>query len=160
MAMGVAQEQGLLEDGDLVVQTAGTLSGVSGSTDLVKVGIVSAVLGRGTGYGNASVSGKVRLAQTPEEAAGIEPGEILVVAHTTASYLEAIRRSGGVITEEDGSQSHAAVIGQRLGIPVVVGVANATREVRQGEVVTLDIRHGLVHRGTHVHDHSSADNIG
>jgi phosphohistidine swiveling domain-containing protein len=41
-----------------------------------------------------------------------------------------------------------------------VGVANATREVRQGEVVTLDIRHGLVHRGTHVHDHSSADNIG
>lgn len=160
MAMGVAQEQGLLEDGDLVVQTAGTLSGVSGSTDLVKVGIVSAVLGRGTGYGNASVSGKVRLAQTPEEAASIEPGEILVVAHTTASYLEAIRRSGGVITEEDGSQSHAAVIGQRLGIPVVVGVANATRDVRQGEVVTLDIRNGLVHRGTHVHDHSSADNIG
>ena len=160
MAMGVAQEQGLLEDGDLVVQTAGTLSGVSGSTDLVKVGIVSAVLGRGTGFGNAAVSGKVRLAQTPEEAASIEPGEILVVAHTTASYLEAIRRSGGVITEEDGSQRHAAVIGQRLGIPVVVGVANATRDVRQGEVVTLAIRKGLVHRGTHVHDHSSADNIG
>jgi pyruvate kinase len=160
IAMGVAQEQGLLEEGDLVVQTAGTLSGVSGSTDLVKVGIVSAVLGRGTGFGNASVSGKVRLAQNPEEAAGIEPGEILVVSHTTASYLEAIRRAGGVITEEDGSQSHAAVIGQRLGIPVIVGVAQVTSDVRQGEVVTLDIRHGVVHRGTHVHDHSSADNIG
>jgi pyruvate kinase len=41
VAMGVAQEMGLLKDGDLVVQTAGTLSGVSGSTDLVKVGVVN-----------------------------------------------------------------------------------------------------------------------
>ena len=31
----------ILKRGDLVVETAGTLSGVSGSTDLVKVGIVS-----------------------------------------------------------------------------------------------------------------------
>jgi pyruvate kinase len=41
MAMAVAQERGLLREGDLVVQTAGTLTGVSGSTDLIKVGIVS-----------------------------------------------------------------------------------------------------------------------
>ena len=31
----------ILKPGDLVVETAGTLTGVSGSTDLVKVGIVS-----------------------------------------------------------------------------------------------------------------------
>jgi pyruvate kinase len=43
---------------------------------------------------------------------------------------------------------------------VIVGVAHATRDVRRGEVVTLDVRQGVVHRGTHVHDHSSADNIG
>jgi pyruvate kinase len=39
-AMDVAQEQDLLARGDLVVQTAGTLAGVSGSTDLLKVGLV------------------------------------------------------------------------------------------------------------------------
>ena len=39
--MTKAKELGLLEQGDLVVQTAGTNTGVSGSTDLVKVGIVS-----------------------------------------------------------------------------------------------------------------------
>ena len=39
--MTQAKELGLLNQGDLVVQTAGTNSGVSGSTDLIKVGIVS-----------------------------------------------------------------------------------------------------------------------
>ena len=39
----VAQEKHLLQDGDLVVLTAGTLHGVSGSTDLIKVDVVTAV---------------------------------------------------------------------------------------------------------------------
>ena len=39
--MSVAKKMNILKQGDLVVETAGTLSGVSGSTDLVKVGIVS-----------------------------------------------------------------------------------------------------------------------
>ena len=39
--MTKAKNLGLLKEGDLVVQTAGTNTGVSGSTDLVKVGIVS-----------------------------------------------------------------------------------------------------------------------
>jgi pyruvate kinase len=147
LAMGMAQEMGLLRNGDLVVQTAGTLSGVSGSTDLVKVSIVSAVLGKGLGIGTGSVSGKVRLASSPEEAARLETGEILVVRETSAAYLEAIRKARGVIAEEEGRQSHAAVIAERLGVPVIVGVANATADLREGEVVTLDLREGVVHRG-------------
>ena len=41
-AMDVALEKGLLKSSDLVVQTAGTIKGVSGSTDFVKVVYVSA----------------------------------------------------------------------------------------------------------------------
>ena len=41
VAMEVARGMGVLASGDLVVETAGTLTGVSGSTDLIKVGIVS-----------------------------------------------------------------------------------------------------------------------
>ncbi|WP_216903220.1 pyruvate kinase [Synechococcus sp. CCY 9618] len=147
VAMASAQQKGLLAAGDLVVQTAGTLEGVSGSTDLVKVGIVSAVMGRGVGIGSGSVSGKVRLASSPEDAARLEAGEILVVRETSAAYLEAIRKARGVIAEEEGRQSHAAVIAERLGIPVIVGVANATLELRMGEVVTLEVQEGVVHRG-------------
>jgi pyruvate kinase len=159
LAMEVAQERGLLRDGDLVIQTAGTLAGVSGSTDLVKVGVVSAVLGRGIGVGAGSVSGKVRLASTPEEAARLESGEILVVRETTAAYLEAIRRARGVIAEEEGLQSHAAVIGQRLGVPTIVGVLNATADLRHGEIVTLELHEGVVHRGARIPIGPSPDAI-
>ncbi|MCS5690729.1 pyruvate kinase [Cyanobium sp. FGCU-6] len=160
VAMGEAQAMGLLHDGDLVVQTAGTLEGVSGSTDLVKVGIVSAVLGRGTGIGAGSVSGRVRLASSPEEASRLQSGEILVVRETSAAYLEAIRKARGVIAEEDGRQSHAAVIAERLGVPVIVGVANATVDLRQGEIVTLELQEGLVHRGARGEDAGARTSAG
>ena len=148
LAMGVAQELGVLKDGDLCVQTAGTLAGVSGSTDLIKVGIVSAVLGRGTGFGSGSISGKVRIATCASDCAKLEPGEVLVANDTNADYLDAIRDAAAVITETPAESSHAAVIAQRLGIPVIAGVANATRDLLEGEVVTLLVKEGAVHRGT------------
>ncbi|KZR87956.1 pyruvate kinase [Synechococcus sp. MIT S9504] len=148
LAMGVAQELGVLKDGDLCVQTAGTLAGVSGSTDLIKVGIVSAVLGRGTGFGSGSISGKVRIATCASDCAKLEPGEVLVANDTDADYLDAIRDAAAVITETPAESSHAAVIAQRLGIPVIAGVAHATRDLLEGEVVTLLVKEGAVHRGT------------
>jgi pyruvate kinase len=147
LAMGVARQKGLLREGDLVVETAGTLEGVSGSTDLVKVGIVSAVLGRGIGIGTGSVSGRVHLASSPEEADRLENGEILVVRETNAAYLDAIRKAKGVIVEAEGRQGHLASVAERLGVPVIVGVANATLDLRQGEIVTLELVQGAVHRG-------------
>jgi pyruvate kinase len=147
VAMGVAQQRGLLHEGELVVQTQGTLEGVSGSTDLVRVGLVSAILGRGQGIGSGSVSGRVRLARSPEEAGRMERGEILVVREITADYIEAIRLAKGVITELDGSQTHAALTAESLGIPVIVGVANATVDLLQGEIITITVEEGVVHRG-------------
>jgi pyruvate kinase len=148
LAMAYAQEIGVVKDGDLCVQTAGTLAGISGSTDLIKVGIVSAVLGRGTGFGSGSVSGKVRIAMSASDCARLEPGDILVARDTSADYLDGIRDAAAVITEQAGEDSHAAVIAKRLGVPVITGVANATRDLREGEVVTLHVKDGVVHRGT------------
>ena len=152
LAMGKARELGFLRDGDLVVQTAGTLSGISGSTDFIKVGIVSAVLSKGTGVGTGSVSGRVRLVDSPEAAAAIQSGEILVVHETGADYVEAIRKAKGVITEAGGLDSHAALIAQRTGVPTIVGVSNAIANLRQGEIVTMDLQRGEVHRGARSHD--------
>jgi pyruvate kinase len=147
-AMNVAQEKGLLQQGDLVVMTAGTLQGVAGSTDLIKVDVVTAVLGKGIGIGQGSVSGRARVTRNSRELGNFNPGEILVVSKTSADYIEAIKKASGVVTEEDSLTSHAAVIGLRLGVPVIVGVKDATELIRDGAILTLDMQRGLVYSGT------------
>ena len=146
-ALNVAQEASLVQDGDLVVMTAGTLQGVAGSTDLIKVEMVTAVLGHGRGIGEGSVSGRARIAHNTAAIKDFHPGEILVVPRTSADYVDAIRRAGGIVTEDDSMASHAAVLGLRLGIPVVVGVARATEIIRNGTIITLDVSKGEIHSG-------------
>ncbi|MEL6327991.1 MAG: pyruvate kinase, partial [Cyanobacteria bacterium J06626_23] len=146
-AVNVAQEQAHLQEGDLVVMTAGTLQGVSGSTDLIKVELVTAVLGQGKGIGEGSVSGRARVASAYGGISHFNPGEILVVPRTSADYVEAIRQAGGIVTEDDSLTGHAAVLGLRLGIPVVVGLENATEVIREGTIVTLDASRGIVYSG-------------
>jgi pyruvate kinase len=147
-AINMAQENGLLQDGELVVMTAGTLQGVAGSTDLVKVEVVRAILGKGTGIGQGTASGRARVARQAKDLRHFSKGEILVVPATNADFVEAMRRAGGIITEEDSLSSHAAVIGLRLGIPVIVGFKEATQTIREGAILTLDARRGLVLSGT------------
>jgi len=146
-AINVAQEKQLLAEGNLVVMTAGTLQGVPGSTDLIKVEVVTAVLGQGIGIGQGSVSGLARVAHNAMDVGNFNPGEILVASSTNADYVEAIRKAAGIITEEESLTSHAAVIGLRLGVPVIVGVKNATQIIRDGAILTLDTHRGLVYSG-------------
>ena len=146
-ALNAAQEKGILAEGDLVVITAGTLQGVPGSTDLIKVEIVTAVMGKGTGIGQGSVSGPARVAHHGMGLNNFNTGEILVAPCTNAGFVEAIRKAAGIVTEEGSMNSHAAVLGLRLGIPVIVGVKNATEVIRDGTILTLDVQRGLVYSG-------------
>ncbi len=155
-AISVAQEKHLVSDGDLVVMTAGTLQGVAGSTDLIKVEMVTAVLGKGTSVGLGSVSGLARVAHTAADVMNFHSGDILVVNHTSADFVDMIRRAAGVVTEEESLTSHAAIIGLRLGVPVMVGVENATRVIRDGTMLTLDLQRGLVYSGARGGDRTDA----
>ncbi|BBD61420.1 pyruvate kinase [Nostoc sp. HK-01] len=146
-AINVAQEHKLLFEGDLVVMTAGTLQGVSGSTDLIKVEVVTAVLGQGIGLGQGSVSGRARVAHTGMDVSNFNPGDILVAPRTGADFVDAIRKASGIITEEESLTCHAAVIGLRLGVPVIVGVKKATQVIRDGAILTLDVQRGLIYSG-------------
>ncbi|MDW8202687.1 MAG: pyruvate kinase, partial [Cyanobacteriota bacterium SKYGB_h_bin112] len=87
-ALNVAQENGLLKEADLVVMTAGTLQGVSGSTDLIKVEVVTAVLGKGISIGQGSVSGRARVARTSSDVSNFNHGEILVAPTTNADFID------------------------------------------------------------------------
>lgn len=147
-ALNVALENNLVSEGDLVVMTAGTLQGVSGSTDLIKVEVVTSVVGHGIGLGGqGSVSGRARVAHNGMDVGNFNHGDILVASRTSADFVDAIRKAAGIITEEESLTSHAAVIGSRLGVPVIVGVKDATHVIRDGLILTMDMQRGLVYSG-------------
>ncbi len=145
-AINMARTSNLLQEGDLVVITSGT-QGVAGSTDLVKVEVVTAILGKGIGIGQGLVTGVAHIAHTPKDIAHFNKGDILIATATSADYLEAIRKAGAIVVEDEGLTCHAAVIGLRLDIPVIVGVKDATGTIRGGTVITLDVQRGLIYSG-------------
>jgi pyruvate kinase len=145
-AINMARTSNLLHEGDLVVITSGT-QGVAGSTDLVKVEVVTAVLGKGIGIGHGLVTGAAHIARTAKDIAHFNQGDILIATETNVDYLEAIRKASAIVVEDEGLTCHAATIGLRLDIPVIVGVKDATAAIRSGTVITLDVQRGLIYSG-------------
>ena len=138
---------GYVQNGDLVVITAGIPVGISGTTNLLRVHTVGEILIRGTGLGKKAVSGRVRIAKTAAEAATVTAGEILVVRATDRDYVPYLEKAAGLLAEEGGLTSHAAVVALHLGLPVIVGAAGAVSVLKDGDLITMDTVRGLVYRG-------------
>ncbi len=148
-AVEAALAHGAIEQGDLVVLTAGVPAGShGGTTNMLKVQTVGDILLRGTGIGNRAGTGRVVLATSvPEVRDAFHPGDVLVVATASPDLLPFMERAAGVVSEEGGQTSEAALLGLALGIPVIVGAAGATQLLRAGEIVTIDGARGLCYRG-------------
>lgn len=141
-------EAGLLKNGDLTVITAGVPLGVSGTTNLMKVHIVGDVLVMGTGVTKGTVTAQVCVAHTEQDAMErFVGGQILVIEKTSNNILPLLKTAAGIITEEDGVDSHAAIVGMTLDIPVIVGAKNATQILRSGTAVNIDADKGIVSSG-------------
>ena len=138
---------GLIREGEMVVITAGVPTGVPGTTNLLKVHIIAEVLLTGTGIGEGSASGVVRLVERPLERMIFNEGDILVTRSTNADFIPLIQKAGAVLVEEGGLTSHAAIVGLNLGVPVVVGVEGAMERLKNETLVTVDTARGQVYKG-------------
>jgi len=147
-AVQITYEKGLVASGDLVVITAGIPLGISGTTNMLKVQLVGNVLVSGTGIGNKTICGNLCVCRDEDEAIKtFREGEILVIPSVTREIIGTLRHAAGIICEKDGIESTAAIVGQALNIPVIVGAMGATRILKSGTVVTLDAAKGTVFSG-------------
>lgn len=147
-AMEAAQDAKFVSNGDTVIITAGLPVGETGMTNMMKIHVVGDVIAQGQGIGRKTAAGKVVIAKTGEEAVSkVTPGSILVTNSTDRDMMPAIEKAAAIITEEGGLTSHAAVVGVSLGIPVIVGVENATNTLVNGQAVTVDASRGIVSTG-------------
>ncbi len=104
---------------------------------------------RGLGVGSRPASGVVRILRTPREGHLLADGEVLVAEMTSPDWVPTMRRAAALVTDAGGSTCHAAIVSRELGLPAVVGTRNATAELRDGDVVTVDAQRGMVLAGSH-----------
>ena len=145
-AVSTSQSAGLVQDGDLVVITAGVPVGISGTTNMIKAHLVGDALLSGIGIGKRNGVGVACVCRSDDEVRSkFKPGNVLVVPATNNNMLDSIRDASAIIAEEAGVNSHAAIVGLTLGKPVVVGAAGATRKLHDGVRVSVDGERGVVH---------------
>ncbi|PAV30398.1 pyruvate kinase [Virgibacillus profundi] len=148
----VAIERGLSTNlftrGNRVIITAGVPIGESGTTNLLKVHVIGDVIAKGQGIGRRSAYGRAVVAKNAEEAISkVNEEDILVTFGTDRDMMPAIEKASGLITEEGGLTSHAAVVGLSLGIPVIVGVRDVFNLIQDGQDITIDGAKGDIFKG-------------
>jgi pyruvate,water dikinase len=101
----------------------------------------------GLGAAPGEASGPVRVIAALEMAGDLEDGEVLVTHMTAPDWVPLMRRAAAIVTDSGGMTCHAAIVSRELGIPCVVGTSEATKVLRDGEIVTVDAGAGLVTEG-------------
>ena len=147
IAMQIAQEMGILKQGDLVVQTAGTLTGISGSTDLIKVGLVRKVIARGTSIGENGVTGKARIINKEVDVSLITPGEILIVKKDLLKALPFSKEITGIITDESEEECLNLFKKLKSQISSICNLENLNKNIQDGDLITLQLNEGVVYKG-------------
>jgi len=88
--------------------------------------------------------GKVTIVKDRSELHLVEQGDILVTRLTTPDFVVAMKKAAAIVTDLGGITSHAAITSRELKIPCIVGTRNATKILKQGEVVEIDANQGII----------------
>lgn len=147
-----ALEHQFVSQGDLVVVTAGSPFGISGTTNMMIVESIGDVLVRAhIGFGER-VHGNVALVMSPDTKKPYEVrGCILVMTKCDESYIPLIRECTGIILENHiddlQSEKFAVKICKSLNKPVAVRADAASHILKEGQLVTLLPEKALVYKG-------------
>ena len=143
-----SKNEGYIHEGELVVITTGVPTGVSGTTNLIKVQVISEEICQGIGIGRTTVEGLVRFVKSGQTCENFNEGDILVTTMTDKDMNPYIEKAAAIVTQEGGMTSHAAIVGINLGKPVIVSAESILSKVEDGELITVDTTRGAVYRGS------------
>ncbi|PSQ31554.1 phosphoenolpyruvate synthase [Halobacteriales archaeon QS_9_67_15] len=142
------------EDGDEVEGAAngvGDVAGVADGGSAAQSGGSSDTDGNvvvnGIGAGPGRVSGPVRIVRKLDHLDKVEEGDLIVAEMTTPDMVPAMKRAAGIVTDEGGMTSHAAIVSRELGVPAIVGTEEGSERLHDGQVVTIDGDKGTVEQG-------------
>lgn len=94
--------------------------------------------------GNAR--GKAKIISSKSDLSKVNPGDILVADFTTPDFVPAMEKASAIITDLGGLTSHTAVIARELGKPCIVGLKDASKVIKDNDVIYVDADNGIVRK--------------
>ena len=92
-------------------------------------------------------SGPVKILKSSRDIDKLVAGNVLVAEQTNPDYVPAMKKAVAIVTERGGRTSHAAIVSRELGIPAVVGAADALKVLKDGMVITVNGLKGEIYKG-------------
>ncbi len=89
------------------------------------------------------IKGRVKVVLDPH-ITDFSEGDILVAGMTRPEYVSLMKKAAAIVTDEGGITCHAAIISRELDIPCIIGTKNATRVLKDGDIVEVDANNGVV----------------
>jgi pyruvate kinase len=147
-----ALDKEYVEYGDLVVATAGTPFGFSGTTNMMIVESIGEVLVRGETGSGSRVYGNVTVALSPESTKPYSVrGFIMVITRCDESYRPLIQEALGVVLQNSindvESEQYLLQTAKTLKKTCIVRADAAMRILKEGQLVTLDPEKALIYKG-------------
>ncbi len=102
----------------------------------------SKVLTKGNAVGSKIKVGTPTLLKSPKDAKNLGMEDIIVTDTITPDWDPLLKQVGGIITNKGGRTSHAAIVARELGVPAIVGCKNATKNIMDGEPITVSCAEG------------------
>lgn len=100
------------------------------------------VLTSGRSIGQRIGAGTVRIVPSIADIHLVQDGDVLVTDMTDPDWEPVMKRASAIVTNRGGRTCHAAIIARELGVPAVVGCANATQVLTDGRAVTVSCAEG------------------
>lgn len=140
-------QKNYVKRGDTVVITAGIPMGISGMTNLIKVHVISDVVGQGHGLGGEAKTAKVIIAKNAKEAISKVTEDVILLVPTFEEELEIILdKLQGIIIEDEKIPS-TLIPWRSKGISIIVGAKGLSEKLKDNEIITIDPERGVIYRG-------------
>jgi pyruvate,water dikinase len=136
------------EGGDLdILQTRPVTALAVAEAETEEVEETAPLLLSGSPASPGAAVGPVKIVLSSSEIDRVKEGDVLVAEMTTPDFVPAMKRAAAIVTDRGGRTCHAAIVSRELGIPCVVGAAEATSTLRTDQLVTVDGSQGKVYDG-------------
>jgi pyruvate kinase len=146
-----ALDEKFLAFGDLVIITAGSPFGKTGSTNMMIVESIGNVLVRGKKGVGHKVSAQLKVVLSPEGYSSFDTEDKLVlIPRCDNSFLPLLKHAKGIILQNDindyASEKYTLLIAKTFDIPTITRADGALDILKESDVLTIDPKRGIIYQ--------------